>query len=128
MVAEFVATFGLLITILALARLRIEALPFGVGLYIRRPIGSRPRPRSPTGRYIARCLTATFAGIAPSNAPLFVMAEFAGALAGVLLMGWLLRRGELTLKRTDRFHELSTRPPYAGSVVILRDNLQIVAP
>ena len=32
--AEFVATFGLLITILALVRLRIEALPFGVGLYI----------------------------------------------------------------------------------------------
>jgi glycerol uptake facilitator-like aquaporin len=32
--AEFVATFGLLVTILAVVRYRIEAVPFAVGLYI----------------------------------------------------------------------------------------------
>ena len=91
--AEFVATFGLLITILALARLRIEALPFGVGLYITAAYWfTASTSFANPAVTIARCLTDTFAGIAPSNAPLFVMAEFAGALAGVLLMGWLLRR------------------------------------
>src|SRR4051812_37519403 len=32
--AEFVATFGLLVTILAVVRFRIEAIPMAVGLYI----------------------------------------------------------------------------------------------
>ena len=32
--AEFVATFGLLVTILAVVRYRIEAIPYAVGLYI----------------------------------------------------------------------------------------------
>lgn len=91
--AEFVATFGLLITILALVRLRIEALPFGVGLYITAAYWfTASTSFANPAVTIARCLTDTFAGIAPSNAPMFVMAEFAGALAGMLLMGWLLRR------------------------------------
>jgi glycerol uptake facilitator-like aquaporin len=91
--AEFVATFGLLITILALVRLRIEALPFCVGLYITAAYWfTASTSFANPAVTIARCLTDTFAGIAPSNAPMFVMAEFAGALAGMLLMGWLLRR------------------------------------
>jgi glycerol uptake facilitator-like aquaporin len=91
--AEFVATFGLLMTILALVRLRIEALPFGVGLYITAAYWfTASTSFANPAVTIARCLTDTFAGIAPSDAPMFLMAEFAGALAGMLLMGWLLPR------------------------------------
>ena len=40
---------------------------------------------------LARSLTDTFAGIAPINAPMFVVAEVAGALAAMQLMAWLLK-------------------------------------
>lgn len=40
---------------------------------------------------IARSLTTTFSGIRPMDLPGFIAAELVGALAGLLLMGWLLR-------------------------------------
>jgi glycerol uptake facilitator-like aquaporin len=46
--AEFVATFGLLLTILAVVRFRIEAEPTRLGSTSRRPTGSPPRLPSPT--------------------------------------------------------------------------------
>jgi len=39
---------------------------------------------------IARALTATFAGIAPGHVLPFTLAQLAGALTGMVLMGWLL--------------------------------------
>jgi hypothetical protein len=38
---------------------------------------------------IARALSDTFAGIAPGDAPGFVVAELLGALAAAYLFGWL---------------------------------------
>ena len=40
---------------------------------------------------VARSLSDTFAGIAPSSAPAFIAAQLAGALAAVGLFGWLLK-------------------------------------
>lgn len=89
--AEFVATFGLLITILAVVRYRIEAVPFAVGLYITAAYWfTASTSFANPAVTIARSLTDTFSGISPTNAPMFVIAQIAGAFAGMALMGWLV--------------------------------------
>ena len=89
--SEFVATFGLLCVIWGCARLRSEAVPIAVGLYI-------------TGAYwftastsfanpavtLARGFTDTFAGIRPSDTPGFMVAQLLGALAATVLFRWLV--------------------------------------
>jgi glycerol uptake facilitator-like aquaporin len=40
---------------------------------------------------LARSLSNTFAGIAPSSAPLFIAAQIIGALVASVLFGWLLK-------------------------------------
>jgi glycerol uptake facilitator-like aquaporin len=91
--SEFVATFGLLATILGALRFRPDFTPVAVGLYI-------------TGAYwftastsfanpavtVARSLSDTFAGIAPGSAPAFIAAQFAAVAVAVPFLGWLLRR------------------------------------
>eukprot|EP01042_Synura_sphagnicola_P027648 gene27648-35683_t len=88
---EAVATFGLVLTILGTVRMRSDAVPASVALYI-------------TGAYwftsstsfanpaitVARALSDTFAGIAPSSIPGFIAAQAFGALVGVVVFGWLL--------------------------------------
>jgi glycerol uptake facilitator-like aquaporin len=88
---EFVATFGLLMTILAVVRFRIEAIPFAVGLYITAAywFTSSTSFANPAVT-IARALTATFAGIAPASVPTFILAQLLGGLAGMALTKWLL--------------------------------------
>lgn len=89
--AEFVATFGLLMTILAVVRFRIEAIPFAVGLYITAAywFTSSTSFANPAVT-IARALTATFAGISPIDVPAFIVAQLFGALAAMVVMRWLL--------------------------------------
>ena len=88
---EFIATFGLLSVIWGCARLRSSAVPFAVGSYI-------------TGAYwftsstsfanpavtLARAASNTFAGIRPSDASGFILAQLAGAMAATLLFRWLV--------------------------------------
>ncbi|WP_310530561.1 MIP/aquaporin family protein [Novosphingobium sp.] len=80
---EFVATFGLLLTILGTLKSRPEAVPIAVALYITAAywFTSSTSFANPAIT-IARSLSNTFAGIAPENAPAFIAAQFAGALAG----------------------------------------------
>jgi glycerol uptake facilitator-like aquaporin len=77
--AELVATFALLLTILALVRFRIEAVPYAVGLYITAAywFTSSTSFASPAVT-LARSLTDTFAGISPLNGPMFMAAQVAG--------------------------------------------------
>ena len=78
-------------TILALVRFRSEAIPFGVGLYITAAYWfTASTSFANPAVTIVRSLTDTFAGIAPGNVAMFVVAELVGALAGMLLMAWLL--------------------------------------
>jgi glycerol uptake facilitator-like aquaporin len=95
--AEFVATFGLLVTILALVRFRIEAIPLAVGLYITAAYWfTASTSFANPAVTIARSLTDTFAGITPADAPMFVLSQAIGALAGMMLMAWLLEpEGEI---------------------------------
>lgn len=89
--AEFVATFGLLVTILSVARFRIEAIPVAVGLYITAAywFTSSTSFANPAVT-VARALTDTFAGIAPNHVLPFILAQLTGALAGMAFMQWLL--------------------------------------
>lgn len=89
--AEAVATFGLLATIMAVARHRLEAVPVAVGLYITAAywFTSSTSFANPAVT-IARALTASFAGIAPADVPAFVAAQLVGAATGLALMRWLL--------------------------------------
>jgi glycerol uptake facilitator-like aquaporin len=90
MLAEFIATFGLLATVTGGQRFSPSSLPVLVGLYI-------------TGAYwftastsfanpavtLARALTDSFAGIAPASVPGFIAAQLLAVLAGWALFRWL---------------------------------------
>ena len=92
--AEVVATAGLLVTILAVVRFRIEATAYAVGLYITAAYWfTASTSFANPAVTVARALTGTFAGIAPGHVLPFILAQLAGALTGMALMGWLLRPG-----------------------------------
>ena len=88
--AEFIATFGLLLTIAGGLRAAPASIPMLVGLYI-------------TGAYwftastsfanpavtIARSLTDSFAGIAPSSAPGFIAAQVLAVALAAPALKWL---------------------------------------
>jgi len=90
--AEGVAAFGLMATILAGIRFERAAVPWLVGLYITAAywFTSSTSFANPAVA-IARSLTNTFSGIRPVDIPGFIVAELCGAIAAMLLMGWLLR-------------------------------------
>ena len=93
--SEFVATVGLLLVIWGGARFRQEAVPFAVGAYIVAGIWftSSTSFANPAVT-IARSLTNTFSGIRPVDVPGFIIAQFAGAVAALLLFRWLSPRVE----------------------------------
>jgi glycerol uptake facilitator-like aquaporin len=89
--AEFVATFGLVTTILAVSRFKSEAIPVAVGLYITAAYWfTASTSFANPAVTIARAFTNSFAGIAPGDVPMFIVAQLAGAWAGLAVMGWLL--------------------------------------
>jgi len=89
--AEAVATFGLVAVVLASARFQQTALPWLVGLYITAAYWfTASTSFANPAVVVARSLTNTFSGIRPVDAPAFIVAELVGALAGLMLMNWLL--------------------------------------
>ena len=91
--AEAVATFGLLLTILGAVRFAPATTPMLVGLYI-------------TGAYwftastsfanpavtVARMLSDSFAGIAPSSVPGFIMAQLLATVIAWRTLPWLFAK------------------------------------
>lgn len=79
---EFVATFGLITTILLTVRHRPASVPASVALYIAAAywFTSSTSFANPAIT-LARSLSDSFAGIAPHSVPGFLIAQFAGALA-----------------------------------------------
>jgi glycerol uptake facilitator-like aquaporin len=92
--AEGVAAFGLVATILAGIRFERASVPWLVGLYITAAywFTSSTSFANPAVA-IARSLTNTFSGIRPVDLPAFIAAELCGAVVALMLMGWLLRAG-----------------------------------
>lgn len=87
---EFIATFGLLLTILGTVRMRPAAVPASVALYITAAywFTSSTSFANPAIT-IARSLSDSFAGIAPADVPGFIAAQLAGALAAHGVASWL---------------------------------------
>lgn len=90
-ISEFVATFGLVATILGLVKSRPEAIPYAVGLYITAAywFTSSTSFANPAVT-IARGFSDTFAGIDPSHVPAFIAAQLFAALVATLTFKWLL--------------------------------------
>lgn len=92
---EFIATFGLVLTILGLLRYRPDVIPAGVALYIIAAywFTSSTSFANPAIA-IVRSLSDTFAGIAPADVPGFIAAQLAGAVLAVAVARWLFASGE----------------------------------
>lgn len=90
--AEAVATFGLVLTILGTLRFRPDFTPAAVGLYITSAYWfTASTSFANPAVTLARSLSDTFAGIAPSSAPGFWLGQLAGTLLAVAFAAWLLR-------------------------------------
>ncbi|TDJ20993.1 MAG: aquaporin family protein [Gammaproteobacteria bacterium] len=90
--AEWVATFGLVATILATVRFRPDAVAYAVGLFITAGYWfTASTSFANPAVTIARSFTDTFSGIAPGHAPAFILAQLAGAASATLVFAWLLR-------------------------------------
>jgi glycerol uptake facilitator-like aquaporin len=92
---EFVATFGLLLTIILASSKRPQAVAGLVACWITAGywFTSSTSFANPAVT-IARALTDSFAGIRPVDAPGFIVAQMAGALVGAALGKWLVSAGE----------------------------------
>ncbi|MBV1700021.1 MAG: aquaporin family protein [Hyphomicrobiales bacterium] len=88
--AEFIATFGLLVTIFGCVGRASATVPYAVGLYIVAAYWfTASTSFANPAVTIARSLSNTFAGIAPGGVVAFIAAQFAGMLAATLLGSWL---------------------------------------
>ncbi len=89
-IAEAVATFGLIATILGAIRFKADAVPWLVGLYVTAAYWfTASTSFANPAVAIARSLTNTFSGIRPIDLPGFVAAEFAGAVLALVVASWL---------------------------------------
>jgi len=94
--AEAVATFGLLLTILGCLRGAATAIPYAVGLYITAAYWfTASTSFANPAVTVARAFSDTFAGIAPAHVLGFVIAQVFGALGASLFAGWLWRAEKL---------------------------------
>jgi glycerol uptake facilitator-like aquaporin len=87
---EFIATFGLILTILGTVRFRREWVPATVAFYITAAywFTSSTSFANPAIT-VARGITNTFAGIAPDDVPLFIVAQLLGAFTAAFFARWL---------------------------------------
>jgi len=87
---EAIATFGLILTILGTVRFRREWVPASVALFITAAywFTSSTSFANPAIT-VARSLTNSFAGIAPSDVPLFISAQLLGAGLGAVVARFL---------------------------------------
>lgn len=113
LLSEFIATFGLLAVIWGCSRYRSNLTAFAVAAYI---VGAYWFTASTSfanpAVTIARSLSDTFAGIAPSDVPGFVAVEFVGALAATALFAWFwsgaLAPDSVVIPHTSTERRLST--------------------
>lgn len=87
LLSEVVATAGLLLVIVTLARTgRIQHVPWAVGAWIGAAYWfTASTSFANPAVTIGRTLTNTYAGIAPSSAPAFIVAQIVGAAIGTVL-------------------------------------------
>ena len=88
---EFVATFGLVMTILGCLKARPDAVPYAVGLYITAGywFTSSTSFANPAVT-IARGFTNTFSGIDPAHVAAFIVVQLCAAVLATMSFRWLL--------------------------------------
>jgi glycerol uptake facilitator-like aquaporin len=87
--SEFVATFGLLAVIRGSGR-RSGSAPFAVAAYIMAAYWfTASTSFANPAVTLARSLSDTFTGIRPTDVPVFILAQIAGAVAATVLFKWL---------------------------------------
>jgi glycerol uptake facilitator-like aquaporin len=93
-IAEAVAAFGLIVTILGTIAAR-ASVAVSVGLYITAAYWfTASTSFANPAVTLARALTDTFAGIRPADLPGFIVAQIVGALLAAGLAAWLFGREE----------------------------------
>lgn len=98
--AEGVATFGLVLVVLAGSAFRRGALPWLVGLYITAAYWfTASTSFANPAVTVARALTDSFAGIRPGDVPGFILAQMAGAVLAFGFVRWLLGPAAETRRR-----------------------------
>jgi glycerol uptake facilitator-like aquaporin len=91
--AEFIATFGLLLTIFGCVACAPATVAYAVGLYITSAYWfTASTSFANPAVTVARGFSDTFAGIAPTGIPMFIVAQLAGMLAAVIAAKWLWPR------------------------------------
>jgi len=89
--AEAIAAFGLVVTILAGLRFARASVPWLVGLYITAAYWfTASTSFANPAVTLARAASDTFAGIRPTDAPGFIVAQLVGAMAATFLFRWLV--------------------------------------
>ncbi len=89
--AEGVATFGLLATILLTVRFRPDGVAMMVGLYITAAYWfTASTSFANPAVTVARSFTNTFSGIYPGHAPMFIVSQIAGAIFAMWMCHYLL--------------------------------------
>jgi glycerol uptake facilitator-like aquaporin len=88
--AEGVATFGLLLTILGCVARAPQATAYAVGLYITSAYWfTASTSFANPAVTIARAFSDTFAGIAPAGVPAFILAQFVGMAVAVAVAAFV---------------------------------------
>jgi glycerol uptake facilitator-like aquaporin len=89
--AEWVAAFGLVVTILLTLRANAAAVATSVGLYITAAYWfTASTSFANPAVTLARAFSDTFAGIRPADVAPFVLAQLAGAVSALAVCRWLL--------------------------------------
>lgn len=89
--AEAVATFGLMTVILGSSRQSLPCVAAAVGTYITAAYWfTASTSFANPAVTLARAASDTFAGIRPVDAPGFIVAQVAGALAATVVMRWVM--------------------------------------
>jgi glycerol uptake facilitator-like aquaporin len=89
LIAECVATFGLILTIIGCVTNAPTSVASAVGLYIAAAYWfTASTSFANPAVTLARALSDTFAGIAPANVGGFIVAQFIGAIAAVTVTNW----------------------------------------
>jgi len=103
MFSEFVATFGLIGVIHCCVRFKPVIVPFAVGAYITAAYWfTASTSFANPAVTLARAATDTFAGIRPADAPGFIAAQLAGAIASAVFFGWLAPSVTLKSEKESR--------------------------
>ncbi|HKS71613.1 MAG TPA: MIP/aquaporin family protein, partial [Terriglobales bacterium] len=110
--SEFIATFGLIAVIHAVSRSRPPAVPYAVAAYITAAYWfTASTSFANPAVTLARAASDTFAGIRPADAPGFLVAQLAGAIAATFAFQWFLRKEIPCQAPTTSFSSAREIPP-----------------